>query len=502
MNTWFRTDSSRRPARISATPALAVVLAFALTACGDLGQDSPVAPETTSERLGVPVPPGLQDFGPAIAAADRHTEALMRNPHVVGTAVGLNDDGRPAVRLFLASDQARGLPEHLDGVPVSPVVTGQFHVRRADRTARARPAPIGFSVGHPDITAGTIGARVTDGTNVFILSNNHVLANRNNAQIGDAALQPGAVDGGNEPGDVIGTLYDYEPIDYNSTNEMDAAIALVDAADVSGSTPAGVSYGAPSNQVVDPSVGMAVQKYGRTTGHTTGTVSETNVTVSVCFVARGPFMCAQSATFVGQFTVTDGSFSSGGDSGSLIVRQGGNEAVGLLFAGSSTRTVANPIGPILDRFGVSIDDTVPDDDSGEPGEPEGPTASFTYACDGLTCHFDASGSGAGDADITSYEWTFGDGNTGSGQAVSHEYANDGTYTVTLEVTDADGLSDTDTRSVTVAGEGDDPGPGELSIDQLDVSTRATGPLASGHRDLERLAHRGRARRCDHGAPGR
>src|SRR5256885_12833142 len=51
---------------------------------------------------------------------------------------------------------------------------------------------LGFSVGHPAITAGSIGARVTDGVNVYILSNNHVLANSNDASIGDPELQPGA----------------------------------------------------------------------------------------------------------------------------------------------------------------------------------------------------------------------------------------------------------------------------------------------------------------------
>ena len=55
--------------------------------------------------------------------------------------------------------------------------------------------PIGVSTGHPAITAGTIGARVTDGTNVFALSNNHIYANSNNAAIGDSALQPGSIDG-------------------------------------------------------------------------------------------------------------------------------------------------------------------------------------------------------------------------------------------------------------------------------------------------------------------
>jgi PKD repeat protein len=221
-------------------------------------------------------------------------------------------------------------------------------------------------------------------------------------------------------------------------------------------------------------VGMGVQKYGRTTGHTFGTVAETNVTVAVCIEARGPFSCARAATFVGQFTVTDGSFSAGGDSGSLIVTSSGNNPVGLLFAGSSTRTIANPIQVVLDRFGVTIDPTVPDG-SGGPGpdpDPVGPTASFTDSCTELACNFDASGSTAGDAAISSYAWTFGDGATDSGQTVSHTYGSSGSYLVTLTVTDTEGLTDSASRSVTVA---EAPGEGELGIQQFNVSTSTPGP---------------------------
>jgi hypothetical protein len=357
-----------RRLRFGTGGAAALLSLLVLASCTDTGEELLTSPEAATE-LQAPLNLEPQDFGPAIRAADRHTPALMQRPGVVGTGVGINEEGRPAVRIFLAHDQVSGLPDKLDDVPVSPVVTGIFRPR-ADRTARARPAPIGFSVGHPDITAGTLGARVTNGNQVFILSNNHVLANSNAADIGDSALQPGSFDGGSDPADAIGTLYDYYEIVFGSggQNTMDAAIALVDGADVSGSTPDDEGYGAPSTSPVDPSVGVGVQKYGRTTGHTFGSVEEINVTVSVCFA--GFIFCTQSATFVGQFTITPGSFSDGGDSGSLIVTGNGNHPVGLLFAGSSTRTIANPIKVVLDHFRVAIDPTVPDGDPSDPGEPD------------------------------------------------------------------------------------------------------------------------------------
>src|SRR3989441_5004723 len=86
----------------------------------------------------------------------------------------------------------------------------------SDPTKRQRPAPLGFSVGHPLITAGSIGARVADAAgNVFVLSNNHVLANSNDATIGDPALQPGPFDGGTAPADQIGTLAAFNTIDFS-----------------------------------------------------------------------------------------------------------------------------------------------------------------------------------------------------------------------------------------------------------------------------------------------
>jgi hypothetical protein len=68
------------------------------------------------------------------------------------------------------------------------------------------------------------------------------------------------------------------------------------------------------------------------------------------------------ARFVNQIVISPGSVSAGGDSGSLIVVDGkgrdkahDRKPVGLLFAGSSFYTIANPIDAVLDRFGVSVD---------------------------------------------------------------------------------------------------------------------------------------------------
>jgi len=221
-----------------------------------------------------------------------------------------------------------------------------------------RPVPIGVSTGHPDITAGTIGCRVTDGTYVYALSNNHVYADENLASIGDNVLQPGTYDDGVDPDDAIGTLADFEPIIFHprKTNTIDAAIALTSTDMLGRATPSDYpdGYGTPSSTIrTDNLLGLPVQKYGRTTLLTTGVITDINATVRVGYSTR-------SAIFVGQILITPGDFSAGGDSGSLIVTYDPGDAsvknpVGLLFAGSSTHTVANPIDEVLEAFGVTID---------------------------------------------------------------------------------------------------------------------------------------------------
>ena len=81
---------------------------------------------------------------------------------------------------------------------------------------------------------------------------------------------------------------------------------------------------------------------------------------------------------------------------------------------------------------------------------DAPVAAFTFTCASLTCDFDASGSYDPDGSIVSYEWNFGDGNSGSGVAPSHTYATAGTFTVVLTVTDNESATGTDSQDVSVS----------------------------------------------------
>jgi len=315
--------------------------------------------------------PSQLSLDAAFAAQAQVTDQWLSRPGVVGTAVGLSTSGQAVVKVYVTAFGAATLPQTVAGVPVSVEVTGPF-VSFADPPVGAsrnggaegvdpkagfpRPVPIGVSTGHPDITAGTIGARVTDGIRIFALSNNHVFAASNGGREGDNFLQPGVADGGRNPDDALGTLFDFEPIQFCGgiacpPNKMDAALALTTADDLGTETPED-GYGSPRSETFEATLGMRVQKYGRTTGHTLGRVTGINATIDVSYRTG-------RARFEGQVMISGDGFSTGGDSGSLIVSKGllaaDRRPVGLLFAGSASNTIANPIDLVLDRFGVRVD---------------------------------------------------------------------------------------------------------------------------------------------------
>jgi PKD repeat protein len=186
---------------------------------------------------------------------------------------------------------------------------------------------------------------------------------------------------------------------------------------------------------VGASLGLNVQKYGRTTALTKGTVTDINATVDVGYDAG-------TARFVDQIIVSGRSFLKAGDSGSLLVTDPGRNPVGLLFAGprNGRYGIANRIDLVLSAFNVTVDG------GGQSNQP--PTADFTFTTDGLTAIF-TDASNDPDGTVEAWVWDFGDGNTSTAQNPTHTYAAGGTYTVTLNVTDDDGASDSTSKQVTL-----------------------------------------------------
>lgn len=194
---------------------------------------------------------------------------------------------------------------------------------------RVRPLMIGTSVGHYAITCGSIGAFVKHGSDICILSNNHVIANQNDAKAGDVILQPGAHDGGTKDKDVVATLTKFVTIKENG-NLVDAAYAVLGKGEkYDPSTIHGVGKLAGTADEVE--VGEELAKFGRTTGTTRGKVTAIEMDNVRVRYSHGVY------SFDSQIEVEgagDKSFSAGGDSGSGVVNSD-NKLVGLLFAGGS-----------------------------------------------------------------------------------------------------------------------------------------------------------------------
>jgi hypothetical protein len=271
-------------------------------------------------------------------------------------AVGLSptgDGARVAVRLqrdadrTLLPDLGRAASAEVDVRVIGPV---RPLCSPADLQQRVRPLRPGLSVAHPSVTAGTLGGFVRTRTGLAILSNNHVLAASNGATVGDAVLQPGPADGGGAD-DRVATLAAFERLVAGTANLVDAAVAtLDDGVDAEpGDLPGGPLLGSvPASLDIDPD--EAVEKLGRTTGHTLGRITAVEVDAVAVGYDEAVYRFDDQIEIEGR----NGAFSAGGDSGSVIWRSRDRAPIALLFAGSETGgaagtgvTFANPLATVL-----------------------------------------------------------------------------------------------------------------------------------------------------------
>ena len=268
------------------------------------------------------------------------------------------------------------VPRVLGSIKTDVQAVGVFRAWQPDPKGRHRPAMPGISCGHADVTAGTFGCLVRRGLDLMILSNNHVLADTNRGSRGDPIIQPARFDGGTLS-DQIAVLEDWIPLQI-SDQESECPIANTAAQVLNGvarvlgssSRMAAFSTQAAENEVdcalarpTDPgavqssilaigtpkgvrvgTLGMQVQKMGRTTGHTTGVINQVDVTVQVDYQGQG-------VTFVDQFMTTG--MSAGGDSGAAVLDMSGY-VIGLLFAGSDAATLINPIQAVTSVLNVQV----------------------------------------------------------------------------------------------------------------------------------------------------
>jgi len=281
----------------------------------------------------------------------------------VGITPGQRDRYRLAVRV-----QRRGMEEspHLETIrkearrEVDVRYVGRVVKRQADwYRSRHRPLNMGISIGHFEVTAGTLGCFVrTKSGEARILSNNHVLADENRGEKGDDVLQPGRYDGGRRRNDVVGTLDRFVSLRKRGANRVDCALASVaDGIDVVAAhlhrdgDLTGTFGGSPDELDL-------VEKLGRTTGHSHGRVTAFEVDNVVVEYDMGNLRFDDQLEIEG---ARGGPFSAGGDSGSLIFTSGDRLAAALLFAGSQEGgsngagvTYANVLATVFRRLRVGL----------------------------------------------------------------------------------------------------------------------------------------------------
>jgi hypothetical protein len=298
------------------------------------------------------------------ASARSAGEHAVRPPRVaVGLAPFAGLGTRVAVRLESEDDRA-ALPDlgaaaaaEVDVEVIGPVraLSGPAAPGPADLRQRIRPLRPGLSMAHASVTAGTLGGFVRTPSGLAMLSNNHVLAGSDAAAVGDAVLQPGPADGG-AAGDRVATLAAFQRFTATGRNLVDAALAILDegVAAEPGDLPGG-PLGAAVPESLDIEPDEWVEKVGRTTGHTHGRITAVEVDGVAVQYDHGVLRFDDQVEIQG----ARGSFSEGGDSGSVIWRSRDRAPLALLFAGSQSGgpggtgvTFANPLATVLAALGA------------------------------------------------------------------------------------------------------------------------------------------------------
>ncbi len=206
-----------------------------------------------------------------------------------------------------------------------------------ERLVRTRPLKAGLSVSGINATAGSIGAFVRDADGVIYFLGSEPAPD----SPGSAVVQPGRVDGGEPPDDVVGEWADGLPLrDGVSIAHMVNLVRLDEGISFEVSIP-GIG---PIRGVRDPAVGMSVRKLGRSSGLTEGTIQQVDVTRTINL--GGPEVRVVDA-------VVAGAMSQGGDRGALVMDDEGY-AVGVIVAGSEITTILAPIQEVLDHFNVRL----------------------------------------------------------------------------------------------------------------------------------------------------
>jgi len=352
-----------------------VVLALAFGSfVGCSKEETPAAPPSGQTDLLMSA--SNPSFQRAMAIQDKHTAKLMADPEIIGTATTIGDDGAPAIMVLALNEEAgRKVPATLDGIKTKVFLTdrivamGKPPSGTSHTAKQTPPIQLGTSGGwRYDLAngyccGGTLGSLIQVGGQKRILSNYHVfeadiVAGGNNlvATTGDYIIQPGLIDVNCAATSAqnVATLVKTSSL---PNNNVDCSSATIIAGMVRDDG-AILEVGVLSSSTVAAYLNQLVKKSGRTTGLTRSKVSGLNATISVAYENECAGGAAFTKTFTGQILIANkaSKFLGGGDSGSLMVEDitTNPRAVGLLFAGSSSLAIANPINAVLSFFGATM----------------------------------------------------------------------------------------------------------------------------------------------------
>jgi hypothetical protein len=316
------------------------------------------------------------------------TPVLMSDMDILGTAVGQDDDGEATLIVYVNAqgknpeNTARKFPKDIAGTRVSVQFTERFLAMggkskpgggAVSHTAKQTPPiQLGTSGGWRNDLAngyccgGTSGSLVQVNGVQYILSNYHVFesdivlgGNNLVAATGSYVIQPGLIDVGcvASKAQNVGTLVKLSSL---PGSNVDASVARVIPGMVR-TDGAILEIGTLSKSTVTATLKQAVKKSGRTTKLTRSQVTGLNATVSVAYENECAGGAAFTKTFTGQIVISNPSsaFLNSGDSGSLMVEDVATNprAIGLLYAGSSTSAIANPINEVLSFLGSKLGGT-------------------------------------------------------------------------------------------------------------------------------------------------
>jgi hypothetical protein len=328
---------------------------------------------------------GHRGLRAAIAAQNSVTPNLMTKPGILGTAVTVNPGGAPTVVIYVdsASPQAARLVAALQnpvaGIPVQVELTDQFRAVRkpgpdaggpgaGHTTVQAPPIQLGTSGGWGQDLAngyccgGTLGSLVQVNGTKYILSNYHVFeadkvpgGNGITADPNSAIIHPGLIDVGCNVNNALSVAL-LRVVESLPGHNVDVGLAQATAAvRADGSI---LEIGTISASTSPAALGQLVKKSSRTTGLTRSTVAALNATISVAYDNECAGGAAFTKTFTGQIVINNrgSKFLKGGDSGALMVEDVSTNprAVGLLYAGSSSSAIANPIDEVLAFVGPAV----------------------------------------------------------------------------------------------------------------------------------------------------